>query len=80
MVSAIHEISHMDSQYLAGPICHPHVATATIFWYNRCCRGGGQAHSMIGATVCTDCSQQSPLIHTLKQIILNLLLSSLCTY
>jgi hypothetical protein len=66
MVSIIHEICHMDSQDLAGLICHPLVATASIFWHKRCCRGGGQARSMIEATACTDYSQQSPLIHTLQ--------------
>jgi hypothetical protein len=30
MVSAIHRISDMDSQDLAGPICHPPVATASF--------------------------------------------------
>jgi hypothetical protein len=52
----------MDSQDLAGPIFHPLVATSYVFWHNQCCRGGVQAHSMIEAIACTDCSQQSALI------------------
>jgi hypothetical protein len=52
----------MDSQDLDGPICHPPIATASIFWHDRCCRDGGQACSVIGATVCTDYLWQSPLI------------------
>jgi hypothetical protein len=31
MVSAVHEICHMDSEDFVGPICHPPIATASIF-------------------------------------------------
>jgi hypothetical protein len=79
MVSAIHGICHMDSQDFAGPIFHPPVVTFSIFWYNWCCRGGGQARSTIGATTCNVCSRQSSPICTLPQISPSLL-STLCTY
>jgi hypothetical protein len=59
MVPAIHENYHMDSKDLTGPIFHPLVATSSVFWHNRCCRGGGQSHSMIEATACTHYSQQN---------------------
>jgi hypothetical protein len=68
MVPAVYEFFHMDSQDLVGPIFHPLVATFSIFWYNRCCRGGAQAHSVIGATACTDSPWQSAMIHTFQQI------------
>jgi hypothetical protein len=55
MVPAVHKIYRMDSQDLAGSIFHPLVATFSIFRYNWCCRGGGQACSTIRATTCTDC-------------------------
>jgi hypothetical protein len=32
MVLAVHRICHMDSQDLVGPIFHPSVATASVFW------------------------------------------------
>jgi hypothetical protein len=56
MVLAIHIICYMDSQDLAGPIFHPPIATASVFWHNWYCRVGDQAHSMIRASACTDCS------------------------
>jgi hypothetical protein len=37
MVLAVHEICHMDSQDLAGPIFHPLVATSSSFRHNQCC-------------------------------------------
>jgi hypothetical protein len=61
----VHKISHMDSHDLAGPICHPPIATASVFQHIRCCQGGGQAHFAIGATACSHCSLQSQPIHTL---------------
>jgi hypothetical protein len=30
MVSSVHEISHMDSKDLVGPICHPPVVIASF--------------------------------------------------
>jgi hypothetical protein len=68
MVPVVQRICHMDSQDVARPIFHPHVATSSIFQHNQCCRGGGQAHSTIGTTACTDSSRQSSLIRTLQQI------------
>jgi hypothetical protein len=35
MVSSVHGISHMDSQDLVGLICHPPIATTSIFWHNQ---------------------------------------------
>jgi hypothetical protein len=80
MVPAVQGIFHMDSQDLAGPIFHPHVATSSIFRYNWCCRGGGQAHTVIGATACTDIPRQSSPIQTFQQISPILYLTNLCTY
>jgi hypothetical protein len=65
MVPIIHKIYHMDCHDIGGPICHPPIATASVFQHNRCCRGGGQARSMIGATACIEHSQQSPMVRTL---------------
>jgi hypothetical protein len=79
MVPTIHRICYMDSQDLAGPNFHPPVVTFSIFRYNWCCRGGGQARSTIGATACNVCLRQSSPIHTLPQISPSLL-STLCTY
>jgi hypothetical protein len=80
MVSVVHRICLMDSQDLAGPIFHPLVVTSSIFWHNRCCQGGGQARSVIGATTCTNSPHQTALIYTFQQISPSLLLSHLCTY
>jgi hypothetical protein len=80
MVPTVHIICRIDSQDLAGPIFYPFVATSSVFQHNRYCRGGGQAHSMIGATACTDSLWQSALIRTFQQISPSLLLSHLCTY
>jgi hypothetical protein len=80
MVSSIHGISHMDSQDLAGLVCHPPAVIASVFWHNQCYQAGGQVRSVIGATTCIDCLWQSFLIRTLQQIFPSLLLSSLCTY
>jgi hypothetical protein len=73
MVPAIHGIYRMDSQNLDGPIFHPLLATSSIFWHNRCCRGGGQAHYAIRAIACIDCWHQSAPIHTFQQISPSLL-------
>jgi hypothetical protein len=80
MVPAVHENYHMDSEDLVGPIFHPLVATSFVFRHNRCCRGGGQAHSMIETTSCTHCSRQSSLIRTCQQISPSLLWTNLCMY
>jgi hypothetical protein len=64
MVPAVHKTCHMNSQDLAGPIFHPLVVTSFVFQHNKCCQGGGQAHSVIRDTVCTHCSRQSSMIHT----------------
>jgi hypothetical protein len=80
MVPVVHRICHMDSQGLAGLIFHPLVATSSIFRHNWCCQGGGQAHSAIEVTTCTNYSLQSSPIHTVQQISFNLLLLNLCTY
>jgi hypothetical protein len=80
MVSVVHRICRMDSQDLAGPIFHPLVATSSIFLHNRCCRGGGQAHSVIGVTACINSPRQCAPIQTFQQISPSLLLSHLCTY
>jgi hypothetical protein len=70
----------MDSQDLAGPIFHPLGVTSSVFWHDWCCRGGGQAHSVIRATACNDSLRQTTLICTFQQISPSLLLSHLCTY
>jgi hypothetical protein len=64
MVPAVHRICPIDSYDLAGAIFHPLIATSSVFKHNQCCRDGGQAHSAIEATACTDSLRQSALIHT----------------
>jgi hypothetical protein len=80
MVPVVQGICRMDSQDHDGPIFHPLIATFSVFQHNWCCRGGGQAHSEIEATTCTDSQWQSALIHTFQQFSPSLLLSHLCTY
>jgi hypothetical protein len=75
MVLAVYRICCTDSQDHAGPIFHSLVATSSVFWHNWCCRGGGQAHSTIEATACTDFPRKCSLIHTFQEMS-----SSLCTY
>jgi hypothetical protein len=57
MMSVIHDICHIDSQDLARPIFHLHVVTSSVFGINSVADVGGQTHSVIGATACTDCSR-----------------------
>jgi hypothetical protein len=56
----------MDSQDLAGLVCHPPAVIASVFWHNQCYQAGGQVRSVIGATTCIDCLWQSFLIRTLQ--------------
>jgi hypothetical protein len=64
MVPAIHRIYRMDSQDLVGLVFYPIVATSSIFLHNWCCLVGGQAHSVIGVTACTDSLWQSAPIRS----------------
>jgi hypothetical protein len=79
MVPAIHEICPMDSSDLAGPMFHPLVATSSVFSITSVVEVV-KAHSVIGATACTDCWHQNTLRCTFQQISPRLLLTNLCTY